>query len=459
MSADELVQAQEALSKTLEKAHASEDRQLASVVRERGEQVARLLAGVLRLPRLYDLTNDAFRQPGEALLQEMIALRELLGSIHFVLVESNIYVNDIRVRFDPNSETPRHLTEQLGAHRIGGLSFHQLPTWSQLLKLVGRLDQPPAAQAPRKTIVAWLEAEGMPFIEVHPPYRFRLKGEGAQVVRTDVRHAYSRSASVASELFGNLARGRSPNTVAVRRIVTDLVDRREGERFVEMVAAQRDARTPAAVRHAVQVANLAILIGRELGLPDAALSDLGVAAFVHDGGYAEDEGGFPPPFERHGTAGARLILRQRGFHEARIRRLLVCLQHHRPYNHPRRPSLFARIVRVADDYDTLTRFRSTGPLVAPPDAMAGLNAAAGSLYDPLVVQALINRLGCYPPGSVLELDDGRWMAVASGVRGPELFDKPLGVLVRGADGRPPKGRVQVDLAQGGRVHRVIRPRG
>lgn len=71
MSVDEVAQAQQAIGKTLAQAQLGEDRQLASVVREAGEQVARLFAGILRLPRLYELTNNAFVKPIESLLEQM----------------------------------------------------------------------------------------------------------------------------------------------------------------------------------------------------------------------------------------------------------------------------------------------------------------------------------------------------------------------------------------------------
>ena len=90
-----------------------------------------------------------------------------------------------------------------------------------------------------------------------------------------------------------------------------------------------------------------MLLGREIGLSEAALADLGVAATFHDAGYTADEDGYPPPFERHTTAGARQLLKQRGFHEARIRRLLVCLEHHRRFDNPRPASLSARILHIA----------------------------------------------------------------------------------------------------------------
>lgn len=461
MSSEEILQAQEELSKNIEKAQLGEDRQLASVVRERGEQVARLLAAVLRLPRLYDMSNDAFSRPTTMLLQEMTALRELLGSIHFIVVESQVYINDIRIRFDVASDTPKALEETLKPHRVGGFSFHSVPEYEQILKLVARVAEGVLpGENPRHALQQWLIQEGTPFIELHPIYRFVLKGETQRkAASADVKAVYERSSRAASDLYGTLAMGRNPNTVAIRKVITDMVDLGDGAQVAELVQTQRDRATPPPVRHAIGVSNLAILIGRGIGLTDAALSDLGVAAFMHDVGYTMDEGGFAPPFARHGTAGARQMLMQRGFHEARIRRVLVCLQHHRRYDDPHQPSLFARIVHIADDFDTLTRPREGGPLMSPTEALARMWGSRGKHYDPVCLQAFVNHVGVYPPGSVLELDDGSWVTVTSGVRSPETFAHPMAALVRTADGRLLAEAIPLDLATAGRaVRRIIRPR-
>lgn len=458
MSVDEVAQAQQAIGKTLAQAQLGEDRQLASVVREAGEQVARLFAGILRLPRLYELTNNAFVKPIESLLEQMTRLRDMLGAIHLIVVESQVYINDIRIRFDLNNETPRYLEETFSAHRSGGISFHSVPEPGPFLEFIARFSSPPDAESadnPRTAMQAWLASKGMPFLELHPLYRLVMKGEERRVVRADVQQAYQRSTQAAGELYGAMAMGRAPNTVGIRRIVTDLVDMNEGDQVRALLEARSDRASPPSVRHAIQVSNLAVLIGRSLGMSAAALSDLGVAAFMHDSGYSADEGGFPPPYERHTTAGARLLLQQRGYHEARLRRLLVTLQHHRRYDDPDRPTLGARIVKVADDFDTFTRERHGGALMAPHVAVARMWAARGGEYDPVVLQAFVNLVGPYPPGTLLELADGRWAAVVSPVRSPETFDRPLVRIVREADGRAPEAELTVDLAQGPRVRRAL----
>ena len=111
-----------------------------------------------------------------------------------------------------------------------------------------------------------------------------------------------------------------------------------------------------------------------------------------------------------------------------------------------RPPLFARIVRIAEDYDSLTRIRgSGGRQLPPPDALARLVAGAGTLYDPLLLKLFVNLMGRYPPGTILELEDKRWVVVVSGARSPETFDRPLCVPLHKGSGQG--APAQIDLAQ------------
>ena len=450
--------AQESLEKTLELAKAGEDKELAAKVRDVGERLGKRLMGCIRLFQIHDKGNAAFNQPMEELEEVLRSLSDLLGAVHVVLVENQVYVNDIRVRFDPRNDHGQDLNNNFNRHLVGGVSFHQAPSNLQLRKLLGVIAGPPMEGGhPRRTLVTWLENQGMSFVDVQPIYRFRLHGEERKKADKEFQKVYSGSTFKVSETWSNKEAGRHPNPVGLRRLITDFVDLTPGQESEELLTATIDDRAPPHVRHTLHVTALCLLIGKELQLPEADLADLGVAAMYHDMGYTEKEDGFAPPFERHGSCGARVLLRQRGFHEAKIYRMLSCLQHHRDFDDERTPSLYSRILRIAEDYDTITRPRREGPIMVPPDAIAHMWAQSGTYYDPLILQVFVNRVGRYPPGSILELEDGRWGVVLSSVREPEWFATPLVRIAREADGSEPLTEEILDLALEGKVKGVIRP--
>jgi len=249
-----------------------------------------------------------------------------------------------------------------------------------------------------------------------------------------------------------------PNPLPVRRMVNDLIDTARSKNAADM-AREHDERLPHFARHTLMVTNLSVLIGRAAQLTDATLGDLGVSSMFHDVGATAKEDGFDVPYDRHHTAGLRSLMKQRGFHEAKVRRLLAVVEHHRPYDWSLgRPTLFARIIHIADDYDLLTRFRpDRGPILAQSDALARMAAHAGTEYDPDLFQVFVNEMGMFPPGSILRLASGRIAVSVSGARSQETFAKPLCRIVRTADRKRVTEPLTVDLAIRDRVVKVVRP--
>ncbi|HEX9188893.1 MAG TPA: HD domain-containing protein, partial [Vicinamibacteria bacterium] len=259
----------------------------------------------------------------------------------------------------------------------------------------------------------------------------------------DPRDVLARALAATDEAFQNLAAGRLPNPLPLRRLVTELLER---DLAAEELWADPPADAPPYAVHQLRVAQLALLVGRAIALPESVLQDLGISALYHDCGYAAlgaASGGAGVSLEQHGAAGARLMLRQRGFHEAKTRRILALLQHHRDANDRLHPGLFGRVLRVAEDYDTLAR--RSGRL-SPTMALAVMLKWAGTRYDAVLLQLLINALGAYPPGSLLKLPDGRIVRSVAPARGPDTFAQPLARGVREADGSPtPPDGPLVDL--------------
>jgi hypothetical protein len=447
---DELARAQEELGRALGRARIGEDRALANLVRELGERLAHLLSGLLRMTRLHSPDNRAFDKPVSEVHETLVRLHELLGSVHLVAVEDQVYVNDIRIRADEKASSIRELGAELHRHNTGGITFHLPLDGPAIRVLVGALGGKAASAEPRNTLARALHSGGIRGIELAGRFRFRMAGEAARET-AETRDLVSRALAATEEAFQNVAAGRVPNPLPLRRVVTELLERdlAEEELWVEPENA------PPYAFHQLRVAHLALLVGGALGLSQSVRQDLGVAALYHDCGYAAGSfGGGGVSFERHAGAGARLMLRQRGFHEAKMRRVLAILQHHQDASASPRPGLFGRILRIAEDYDTLAR--RSGRL-SPTMALAVMLKWSGTRYDAALLQILINALGAYPPGTLLQLEDGRVVRSATPARSADSFAAPLARLVRGAEGGPAPGDAPpVDLRGAGPL-RVLRP--
>ncbi len=432
MTTVDLEASQHQLGNAVDRARMGEDQDLAAQVRDTGERFVRQLFGALRLTRIHDLQNAVFEKPVQEICASLAELDRLLGAIHVVTVEGQVYINDVRVRLDERLDTAGQLGRELGRHDVGGISFHSALTIPAMKSLVDAFGTKPPEERPRLALRNRLQASGLSSIDLFGTYRFRVGDDQGVVSHTEAKKVRERAATLVDATVDSLGAERMPNPLPVRRAVTELL---EMGSEADLLSSKVTGGTGFA-QHTLRVSMLSIVVGKQMKLEQATLQDLGVAAMFHDVGYSSREGatpatadtpahpGFPPPFERHGEAGARVLLRQRGFHEAKILRALAALHHTRRFDDPAgRPTLFGRIIAVCEAYDAMTVL---GPrTVSPPRALASIQAEAGTLFDPMIVQALINGLGRYPPGTEISVNRTIHGVVVGLPTGQEDWSRPL----------------------------------
>ena len=143
-------------------------------------------------------------------------------------------------------------------------------------------------------------------------------------------------------------------------------------------------------------------------------------------------------------------------------------EHHKDFDSPSdRPTIYARIILIAEDYCNFTRQKGGG--LNPHEAIAHMSKNRGTCYDPHLFEPFVHRMGKYPSGTILEVQiplikDGTLqdftfvMLSQSLVRNVSSFDKPLCRLVRTHDGHPcPEHFLhrRVNLKRHGTILRVL----
>lgn len=157
-----------------------------------------------------------------------------------------------------------------------------------------------------------------------------------------------------------------------------------------------------AYAHGYRVAALSVSVARTMGVPDAELPAIERGALLHDvGKLAVPEAILrkPAPLTMeeqllvrcHPTLGSELVA-QVPYLESSV--AIVRDAHERMDGlgfprgiHAADVSLWARIVSVADAYDTMTRPRVFRDAIGPAEAMLELERCSGSQFDPGVVDA------------------------------------------------------------------------
>jgi hypothetical protein len=456
----------EAIQRDLERsqrgASRSDDRELAIRVREEGHRLAFLLHGLVRALRLSAPDNAALDSLTTDVAAVVRRLLDLVGTVRIAWAEDQVFVNDVRIRVrSAEQRILDQLIADLDRHETGGLSFHAPIDAAQAKALALAIGEPAGpAGAARAALNARLRACGE--IVANGRYRFKRRGERPTIARSR-QETLLRGAQAVHEAALAVCAERIPNLLPVRRAAIELVEALWDNPGWAAAAPFWRGACGAAERHMVSVAALSLRIGQVLGLSDPALSDLGVSAMLHDVGY-----GAGGPGHRHQASGARALLRQRGFHEGKLRRVLTVLEHRLPFEPDPaddgavalRPGLFARIIRIADDYDLLLAVRGDAPQVSPAMVQGSMWSARGTTYDPDLLALFVQILGLYPPGTVLALDDGRWAVGVSGGRDRERFAAPVVRVVRRADGEPLAEPEDLDLHElraSARPRRILSP--
>jgi hypothetical protein len=135
-----------------------------------------------------------------------------------------------------------------------------------------------------------------------------------------------------------------------------------------------------------------------------------------------------------------------------IRRTIVAYEHHIPYRNPVTQQInkihpFARIVAVADAYDSLTTKRPWREAYPPDEALRLLVKNEGQRFDPTVVKVLVNLLGMFPLGTVVRLGSGEYGIVYHNSNEAKYFEKPWVKIVRDASGAEVKKTLIRNLSQ------------
>lgn len=417
--ADDLAQAQAGLSRGIALSRAGEQRDLAPQLREKGEQLVAKLAAFLKPTAPGPIENKSMETLAEETLGALTPLVDLLGTVRLVTVDDQVYLNDLRIRTDGRGGG-KDLGRTLMRHNVGGLSFHSALPVDELMGLRSAFLGEPSPVAPRRALADQLSREGLSSIALSGISRVEDSSEEPPRSRGPADVA-TRLRALVADSFERVASGREIDPVPLRRVVLEVID--VGLGASAFWAPSKEG--PGFVGHAVEVALVALLTGRAAGLSPYYLSDLGIAALVHDIGYLRSAPGEDPAsLQKHGLEGARVLLRKKGFHEAKVRRVRAVLEHHRDYSSPLgRPSLGGALLRLAEDYANAIRFYGTK--VTRPDVLGAIVRAGGTLYDPVLAQLMVNSLGAFPPGTFLLLGDGRLVRVAAPPTGPERFHVPL----------------------------------
>ena len=198
--------------------------------------------------------------------------------------------------------------------------------------------------------------------------------------------------------------------------------------------------------HGLNVAILAVALGRQMHVKSDYLHDLALAGFLHDIGklfVAREVLNFPGKLapeqlqevQSHVSRGYDFLKEHQGLPQLVMDGVLDHQERYAGIDYPNLKagpaiSFTGRLLAVADVYDALSSRRSYRSPLTPPQALSIMYGDRLQDYSPGFVETLISALGVYPPGSLVTLSN-----------------QYLGVVIESNDAEPLRPKI-VLLADG-----------
>lgn len=457
-------------------------------LRELGLALIMRFAAVNRVGRAYQVGNAVFNAQMEHLFTALNTLLQESQEVVLVALDTDLYMNGFRIPIRPaNVRFHRSCIDEFKRRAIAGIKAEQGLERQELEKFFELFMQPdiyfgtslleacliagidriqPAihasTQAPDAPFESlendWPDADGSEatqsadsgnFPEAEDATRQNLP-RAAKAPRGASRKSYWVAMAGTRSLFAPTSLHRELEMRNAKRVVQPLVDGAFADEPVVVGLTTLGHHDEFTYAHSVNVTQVAVTMGHMLGLDRRALADLGVAALLHDVGKnavadqvqngVED---FTPEeraaVERHPAEGAKLLARSTSLNPTTLRCMRVALEHHMTPSgkgYPRlkdwAPSTLSQIVSVADCYVCLQTYRSRhGANVTPYQALGMVLGPLRSSFEPVVLWALVQSVGLFPPGQLVELDDGRIALVLA--PNPKDLERPNVRIIARAD--------------------------
>ena len=427
--------------------------------RERGLQVVTRLTAALRMGRSYAIGNPTFTSQLQQLMGVLEPALAELGEVRVIESDGDVLFNELRL---PVRSSATRFVDQLvhefvtreisGVRFSRGLTIAELETFMRFFLASeaykgGDLSRACVAQGLRNAV---------PLVE---KLKLVRTVEEASAMPPAYRDALAIWAQVESETHALL---ESEEAVALRsrhfeRLVAPLVDAALAGLPVSAALADLDRAPASPVGHGLRVALLAIGVGARLGLGRTALAQLGAAGVEAAlGSSGQDPGEAEQPPTEAAAAVIRL-LRRTPLDDVSLQAVHALIACHGVTEDVRGDAgePLAGLLELSDAWVTLASLRlAEAPRWTSCEALGLVLGPLGGRFHPAPLAALVRVLGLYPPGQLVELDDGAVARVAAAGDDPvrplvECMTGPSGI------GAPEKPGTISELAAERRVVRAV----
>jgi HD-GYP domain-containing protein (c-di-GMP phosphodiesterase class II) len=394
------------------------------------EQLLNAFFVLYKTARIIEENNAAFQKQLNNFVRHLRAVAVQQGEVVIKTIHGHYFVNEFMVRFDDTGLSgAADVVSEWRKLGLGGLCFNSTISPDEAARFFKFVAKIKPADHDLDSITARLASHGLSQVrllsarslEVDQP---KVSEEIRRQFRRIARTSFFRAMTVVEDVMVSTAEDREINTAKTKRVVRNLINQitRDEQSLIELTAIREyDDYTYA---HSTNVTVYALVIGVQLGLDRARLSQLGFSALFHDVGKvklpadlvrkpdAYDENDWVQ-MQRHPLLGAKTILRNMklDFHTARAAR--ATFEHHInndftgypvQHYHRRDTNLFSKIISIVDSFDALSSGRVYIRKSLPADVVfKKMRYQMKVKFDPFLLRLFNDIVGTYPAGSLVLL--------------------------------------------------------
>lgn len=234
---------------------------------------------------------------------------------------------------------------------------------------------------------------------------------------------FAAGASTVKSLLRNLFSRPDESVQQAQALVSDMVDSMLADKDVALHLVNTKAGDENAYYHALNVTMLSLVLAKEAQLGVEEMRALGLGTLLHDIGrekipsqillnkapWTKAELSF---YQQHVTYGVDMAQRLPGMSAAALN---VIAMHHELLDGSGYPGRLAgeqigrlaRIACIANAFDHYCNRINPAESMTPAEAIAFMFKKEPGKYDPVLLQLFVRCMGIYPPGSVVQLNNGQ----------------------------------------------------
>ncbi|UCD33374.1 MAG: HD-GYP domain-containing protein, partial [Desulfobacterales bacterium] len=272
-------------------------------------------------------------------------------------------------------------------------------------------------EIPEISIERVVEEQPEPIIEQVLVYENSFEDEFPKA-----KKIYERIQPQIKNVFKDVRIGRAIRSAEIKNSVEQITKSIVRNPDAMMLMTNMKAMDDYLVIHSLNVCILSLIFARFIGVDEKSMNELGTGALLHDVGeirlpseLLNKPSELTPEehatMQKHTEYGASILKSSDGIPESALD---IAMHHHERIDRSGYPSklsgqetsLYAKIVGIADVFDSLTSTTPFRSYISSTDALKSMYDWRGTLFDENLVESFIKCMGVYPVGSTLELSNG-----------------------------------------------------